>query len=124
MPDKLIGTAFTYDCHVGFHAHEPPLRQRVRVDFELEVDSRPAALADEPVGIVDYFEVNRALAARLAGRSYKLIEALAEDVARVLCTGFPLRRARVRVTKHPYDMPNVGSVAVECERTPADFEGA
>jgi dihydroneopterin aldolase len=123
MPDKLIGTAFTYDCHLGFHAHEPLLLQRVRVDFEVEGAWRAAALADEPAGIVDYFEVNRAFAEHVSRRSWKLVEALAEDLARVLCTRFPVSRARVRVTKVPYDMPNVGAVAVECERVPADFAG-
>lgn len=124
MHDKVIGTALSFDCRIGFHAHEPLILQRVSVDFEVETDWRRCAQRDDPSGIVDYYEVNLALQERIAGRSYRLIEALAEDVARLLCTRFPVSRARVRVTKNPFDMPNVGAVAVECVRVPADFEEA
>ena len=37
--------------------------------------------------------------------------------ADLLLTAFPaIRRVRVKVTKAPFDMPNVGAVAVECWR--------
>lgn len=121
MNDKVIGTALSFDCRIGFHDYERHIRQRVVVDFEAETDFRRNGLEDDPEGIVDYYEVNKALGEHVNSRSYKLIEALAEDVARILCTRFPVSRARVRVTKSPFDMPNVGSVAVECVRTPADF---
>ena len=121
MNDKVIGTALSFDCRIGFHDYERHIHQRVVVDFEVETDWRRNGREDDPAGIVDYYEVNKALGEHIAARSYQLIEALAEDVARILCTRFPVSRARVRVTKTPFDMPNVGSVAVECSRTPADF---
>jgi dihydroneopterin aldolase len=121
MNDKVIGTALSFDCRIGFHDYERHIRQRVVVDFEAETDFRRNGIDDDPDGIVDYYEVNQALAEHIATRSYKLIEAVAEDVARILCTRFPVTRARVRVTKVPFDMPNVGSVAVECVRSPEDF---
>jgi 7,8-dihydroneopterin aldolase/epimerase/oxygenase len=122
MKDKVIGTALSFDCRIGFHDYERHIRQRVVVDFEVDTDFRRNGLEDDPDGIVDYYLVNKALGEHLAERSYKLIEALAEDVARILCTRFPVSRATVRVTKTPFDMPNVGSVAVECVRVPGDFE--
>ncbi len=122
MMDKVIGTALSFDCRIGFHDYERHIRQRVVVDFEAETEFRRNGIEDDPQGIVDYYEVNKALGEHLAERPYKLIEAVAEDVARILCTRFPVSRARVRVTKSPFDMPNVGSVAVECVRTPEDFE--
>ncbi len=121
MKDKVIGTALSFDCHIGFHDYERQILQRVVVDFEAWTDFRRNALEDDPDGIVDYYEVNRALVEHIGARSYQLIEALAEDVARILCTRFPVGRAKVRVTKAPFDMPNVGSVAVECERVPEDY---
>ncbi len=119
--DKVIGNALSFDCRIGFHDHERHIRQRVVVDFEVETDWRRNGLEDDPDGIVDYYQVNRLLGEHIASRTYNLIEALAEDVARILCTAFPVSRARVRVTKTPFDMPNVGSVAVECVRSPADY---
>jgi len=122
MKDKVIGTALSFDCRIGFHDYERHIQQRVVVDFEVETEFRRNAIEDDPAGIVDYYQVNKALGEHIGARSYKLIEAVAEDVARILCTRFPVSQARVRVTKTPFDMPNVGSVAVECVRTPEDFE--
>jgi dihydroneopterin aldolase len=122
MKDKVIGTALSFDCRIGFHDYERHIQQRVVVDFEAETEFRRNGIADDPAGIVDYYQVNKALGEHIAARSYQLIEAVAEDVARILCTRFPVSRARVRVTKTPFDMPNVGSVAVECVRVPEDFE--
>jgi dihydroneopterin aldolase len=122
MSDRVVGTGFSYSCRVGFHAYEQEIRQEILVDFEVETDWRAAARRDLPDGIVDYFEVDRALRAQLEGRDYQIIEAIAEDVARILCTGFAVRAARVKVTKHPLGM-KVQAVAVECLRHPADYEG-
>ena len=61
------------------------------------------------------------LRAHVAGRRYALIEALAVDLAREILQLHPEVAARVRVTKHPLDMPRVACVAVECVRTAADF---
>lgn len=119
--DRVIGTGFAYEARIGFHEYERRIRQRVVVDFEAETDWRAAAKKDRPRGLVDYFEVNRTIAAMVERREWRLIEALAQDVARVICERFPVARVRVRVAKRPFDMPNAQEVAVECWRRPADF---
>lgn len=123
MTDRVHGVGFAYECRIGFHDYERHIRQRVVVDFEAETDWRAVARRDEPdpSALVDYYEVNRRIQGLIDGRAYNLVEALAEDVARLLCSSFPVSRVRVRVTKAPFDMPNVGVVAVECWRSPADF---
>ena len=122
MSDRVVGTGFSYLCRVGFHPNEQEIRQEILVDFEAETDWRRAARQDRPEGIVDYFEVDRALRAHLESRDYQIIEAIAEDVARILCTRFAVSAARVKVTKHPLGM-KVRAVAVECLRRPADYQG-
>ena len=57
----------------------------------------------------------------LGSRRWNLIEAVAEAIARLLCERFRVSRVRVRVTKHPLDMPDARAVAAECWREPADF---
>lgn len=122
MNDRVHGTGFSYDCRIGFHEYERHIRQRVVIDFEAETDWRAAARADRAgKDLVDYYEANIAIGKLVAEKEYRLIEALAEDVAKVLVSEFPIRRVRVKVTKSPFDMPNVGNVAVECWRTPEDF---
>lgn len=122
MSDRVHGTGFSYDCRIGFHEYERHIRQRVVIDWEAETDWRPAARADRAKGLVDYYEANLKMAALVEGKEYRLIEALAEDVAALLIAEFPpIDRVRVKVTKAPFDMPNVGSVAVECWRSRGDF---
>jgi len=121
--DRVHGTGFSYDCRIGFHAYERHIRQRVSVDFEAETDWRDSALRDRARDLVDYYQINQAIQELVDSRDWRLIEAMAEDIARLVCTRFPVSRVRVRVTKLPFDMPNVGGVAVECWRRPEDFTG-
>lgn len=122
MHDRVLGTAFSYDVRIGFHEYERHIRQRIVIDFEADTDWREAARSDRARGIVDYYEANLKIAQLIQGKEYRLIEAVAEEVAGLLIREFPIQRVRVRVTKAPFDMPNVGSVAVECTRARADFE--
>jgi 7,8-dihydroneopterin aldolase/epimerase/oxygenase len=121
MRDRVLGKGFSYDVRIGFHEYERHIRQRIVIDFEAETDWREAAQADRARGIVDYYEANLKIGSLVQGKEYRLIEAVAEEVARLLITDFPVESVRVRVTKAPFDMPNVGSVAVECHRARADF---
>lgn len=122
MRDRVHGIGFSYDCKIGFHEYERHIRQRIVIDFEADTDWREAARTDRARGIVDYYEANLKIAELIQGKEYRLIEAVAEEVAGLLIREFPIQRVRVRVTKAPFDMPNVGSVAVECIRARADFE--
>ena len=121
MRDRVHGAGFSYDVRIGFHEYERHIRQRIVIDWEAETDWREAAAQDRARELVDYYEANLAIGARVQGREYRLIETLAEDVARLLVSDFPVDRVRVKVTKAPFDMPNVGSVAVECWRSREDF---
>jgi dihydroneopterin aldolase len=119
--DTVSGHGFEYSCRIGFHEFERHIEQQLRIDFEAETDWREQARADRADGLVDYYEVNRAISALIAGREWRLVEAVAESVAELLCTQFPVTRAHVRVTKNPFDMPNCGSVSVACTRERSDF---
>lgn len=110
-----------FPCRIGFLPLELHIRQDVVVDFEVETDWRAAAALDAPDGLVDYAEVHRRLGARIAAGRWQLIERLAEDLAEEILRGFPVSQVRIRVTKHPLDLPRVGAVAVECTRRHADL---
>ncbi len=124
MNDKVMGIGLGFDCRIGFHDYERHIKQRIVIDFEAETDFRRNGREDDPSGIVDYYLVNQRIGQLMAQRSYQLIEAVAEDVARILCSEFPVLRAKVRVTKIPFDMPNATAVAVECLRSAEDFRGS
>ncbi len=121
MRDRVHGNGFSFDVRIGFHEYERHIRQRIVIDWEAETDWREAAKHDRARELVDYYEANKAMAALVEGKEYRLIETVAEDVAKLLVSDFPVDRARVKVTKAPFDMPNVGNVAVECWRSREDF---
>lgn len=121
MKDRVHGVGFSYDCRIGFHEYERFIRQRVVIDWEAETDWREAAQLDRAKNLVDYYEANLAITELVESKEYRLIEAMAEDVARLMLERFPVTAVRVKVTKSPFDMPNVGHVAVECWRTKEHF---
>ena len=121
--DRVHGVGFAYECHLGFALEERRVAQRVLVDLEAWTDWRRPARRDEPTDdrVVDYAKVNDAIRELVATREWRLAEAMAEGVARLLCLRFPVERVRVKVTKLPFDMPSASAVAVECWRAPADY---
>lgn len=123
-PDRVMALGLSYDCRIGFHPGEQSADQRLEIDFEAETDWRAAARSDDPSRIVDYHTADGAIRALVTGRRWKLIEAVAEAVAELLCARFDVTRVRVRVTKRPADMGHARAVAVECWRSPNDFGGA
>jgi len=121
VADHVCGHGFKYECRVGFGVDERSQPQTIVVDFDARTDWRASGLADRAHSIVDYAEVDGAISALVCGREWRLIEAMAEAIARLICTGFPVDQVQVKVTKRPLDMPHCDGVSVVCSRTPADY---
>ena len=121
MADRVSGHGLRYQCRVGFNVEERKLPQTVCIDFDARTDWQESARADQPINMVDYAKVDQAIAEHLTSREWRLIEAIAESVARIICVDFPVDQVRVTVTKYPVDMPHCDGVSVSCSRTPADF---
>jgi dihydroneopterin aldolase len=86
--------------HHGALPEEKRLGQRFTVSVDLEVDTRPAAAADDLKLTVDYAEVIRTVEAQLTGKPVYLIETLAQQIAaRILGTFLVVRAVTVEVTK-------------------------
>ncbi len=121
MADRVSGHGFRYQCKMGFSEEERSVPQPIVVDFDARTDWRRSAKEDRAHHLVDYAEVDRALSLLLMGRSWRLIETIAEASAKEICTKFPVDQVRVTVTKRPIDMPHCEGVSVSCSRTPADY---
>ncbi len=120
---RLTGLTF-YGYH-GVHAEERVLGQRFVVDLELAVDLDLAGRSDDLTATVDYSGVYRLVRDIVEGPPSKLIEAVAEQIARDLLRSTPARSVLVRVRK-PWapvrGMVN-GEVSVEIvRRTPTGPE--
>lgn len=86
--------------HHGALPEEKRLGQRFNVSVDLEIDTRPAAAADDLKLTVDYAEVIRTVEAQLTGKPVYLIETLAQQIAaRILGTFLVVKAVTVEVTK-------------------------
>jgi dihydroneopterin aldolase len=86
----------------GYHgALEQERSDGQRFLFDLEVDCRDttAAASDRLEDAIDYRELVAIVREISDGRSFTLLEALAEAIVSALCERLPVARARVRVRK-------------------------
>jgi dihydroneopterin aldolase len=102
-------------CSIGVHAHEELAKQRIRLNLWLDVaeDGRP--LDDKIENVVCYDEIISGIRRIVDEGHVRLIETLAERIARS-CLGDP-RVLRIRVQIEKLDVyTDVGSVGVAIER--------
>lgn len=117
--DKMVLRRMEYYGYHGVFEEERKLGQRFYVDLELELDLREAGQADDLSKTVNYAEIHDLLRSIVEGKSFKLIEALAEHIASsVLDTYTMVDALTVGVTKPhpPFDIHFEG-VTVEIRRT-------
>jgi len=92
----------------GVHDEEEVLGQRFFVDAELDIDPGCALEDDSIQATVDYGLVFIEIEKIVTGKRRYLIEALALEVAKALCTRFAqVTRAKVTVRKPNAPVPGV-----------------
>lgn len=116
MNDTIIIEDLELRLQVGVPEAERALPQRLLVHLELEHDLRAAAETDDLRRTVDYYAVTRRLLdLGHGGRSWKLIETLASDIASLVLQEFKVGAVTVEVRK--FILPETRHVAVRLRRT-------
>src|ERR1041385_9437301 len=101
--------------HVGVPDEERAKPQRLLLSVDMEHDFSAAALSDRITKTIDYFAVAQMLLKFGEGRSWKLIEKLASDVADEVLGQFQPQSVTVEVKKFP--IPQARHVSVSLTRT-------
>jgi len=105
---------------VGTHGLLPEEQSRgqpFEIDLDVDADLAVAGRNDTLEDTVDYGEVARRASAVVTGRSYRLLEALAEGIAEAVLADARVRAVSVGVRKlHPPLAADVGSVGVRITR--------
>jgi dihydroneopterin aldolase len=114
--DKLRVTGLEVSTLIGIHAWERQVRQRLWIDLELDTDAARIAASDDIAAALDYGAIARNVVDFVARAEVRLIETLAERVARRLFDEFPISRLKVVVHK-PAAVPNARDTSIEIERT-------
>lgn len=98
-PDTITIRDLEVFYHVGVPDKEREQPQRLLLTVQLESDFSAAARLDDLTKTIDYFAVTQRLRDFGRGRSWKLIETLAVDIADVVLREFGGTRVRVEVKK-------------------------
>ncbi len=107
---KITITDLEVRFHVGVPDEERAKPQRLLLTIEMEHDFSAAAATDDIAATIDYFDVSQKIMALGNGRSWRLIEKLANDVADLILTGYHPVTVTVTVKKFP--IPQAAQVLV------------
>lgn len=97
--DSLILKDCRFDCFIGVFPNERKTKQPILIDIELFLDIRKAARSDSMKDALDYRRVHTLVKKNVEESNYFLIEALAENVARMILKTFPVKRIILTVKK-------------------------
>jgi dihydroneopterin aldolase len=97
--DRIVLTGMRFYGYHGVMPEETKLGQPFAVDVELYADLRRAGITDDLAETIHYGHVYETVKRVVEGRPYKLIEAVAEQLAKQLLSGYPAAEVVVRVHK-------------------------
>ncbi len=115
MTDVVLLRDVAVEALVGVFEWERLAKRPLRVDLELSCDLSAAAASDRLEDTIDYFALTSRVREACAASSYRLIEALAGEIARVCLAEPRVTAVSVKVSK-PGAVEGVGEVAVVLER--------
>lgn len=100
MSDRVIVKDLQVFARHGVLAEEKRLGQRFALDIVAHLDLRPAGESDDYAKTVGYDALAQLAAETLTARSYDLVEAAAEAVARAVLARFPaIERVEIELRK-------------------------
>lgn len=117
--DKIYVNKMEFYGYHGVFPEENKLGQRFIVDLVVSVDLQKAGTSDRIEDSVNYGELYEICKKIVEGEPYKLIEAVAEQIAAALLNGYAaILEATVKVIKPDPPIPgHYHSVAVEITRS-------
>ena len=100
MTDRIVLANLAFQARHGVHEWEKTQLQRFEVDVELELDLGPAGRSDSLAATIDYGPLYDQVRSIVEGRSFDLLEALAQAIAdAVLAADRRIEAVSVRVRK-------------------------
>ena len=112
--DQIVISDLEVFVHVGVTEAERAKPQRLLLTVEMSHDFKTAAASDDLADTINYDAVARRLVRFGEGRSWKLIEKLAADIATLLLGEFSPKTVSVEVKK--FIIPAARYVAVRLTR--------
>lgn len=114
MRDEIRIEELELSARIGVPENERATPQRLTANIVIEPLRPFDGLGDDLASAVDYFAVSRAVQELAGERPRRLLETLAEEIAQMLLTRFPLAAAGVELRK--YVLAETAFVAVKLRR--------
>ena len=118
--DKLFIRELRVEAIIGFWEWERRVKQIVSIDLEMATDSKAAARVDAVEAALNYERLAERVLEFVAASEFKLVETLAEAIARIVVAEFGAPWVKVSVAK-PGAIPRARDVGIVIERAAADF---
>jgi 7,8-dihydroneopterin aldolase/epimerase/oxygenase len=104
MTDKILLSGAHFFARHGVSDDEQRLGGRYVVDVELHCDLSRAGASDALAETISYADVYRTVREIVQGKTFRLIETLAETIAQTLLADYAVETVVVRVKKQPPPM--------------------
>lgn len=112
-----------FHAYHGVWDEEREVGQRFQVDIEIYRDVSASGRTDLLRDTIDLYKVYDIIEKIVTGKQFKLVEALAETIARELLKQFPIPRLLVRVRKPNSPIPGIcDGIEVEIIRSAREVE--
>jgi len=114
--DRIFITTLSAEAVIGIYDWERGVKQRLEIDLEIWMDLRAAAKSDSIDDTLNYKSVAKRVLSFVEASRFRLVEALAGEIARIVLDEFKV--ARVRITVHkPGAIRHSRDVGVVVERS-------
>jgi len=118
--DKLFLRELKVEAIIGFWEWERRIKQIVSIDLEIATDAKRAAQTDAIASALNYEQLAKRLTEFVGGSNFKLVESLAEAVARIVVAEFGAPWVKVSIAK-PGAVDGSREVGITIERSAADY---
>ena len=113
--DKVFINNLQVETIIGIFDWEREVRQVISIDLEMEFDNKKAAKSDDIKDALDYKKVGKRINTFVKKSKYKLVERLAEQIAKLVLKEFPVSSVTVSLMK-PGAMRGSESVGIRITR--------
>jgi len=97
--DKVYIKDLKVETIIGIFEWEREVKQIISVDIEMDFDNKKAARSDDIKDALDYKKVGKRVVAFIEGSKVKLVESLAEKVAKIVLKEFPVSKLVLTLSK-------------------------
>jgi dihydroneopterin aldolase len=116
--DAIIIRDLRVDASIGIHKRERHVRQTLSIDLDIGIPGETVFRTDKVADTIDYQQVALKIAALTTSGHFRLVETVAERIARMLIDEFGAPWAKVSVAKIGI-LGNAKFVGVTVERRKA-----